>query len=149
MTTVSSSPLALGQPKRLPLEVLFRAKTFLDRWLDPWSAERALANGYRVLMLDVAGCHLPDEVSTFCWSRGYFALFHYGCTTGVAQVNGTDLHGVFERKYLEVEQASFVEQQLYAPGLRAALRNRCSTMWLSHGGSSITMPSASAISGPV
>ena len=148
MTTVSSSPLALGQPKRLPLEVLFRAKTnrrtrhlslpedlnlsvawaekgsyrlqnilkFLDRWLDPWSAERALANDYRVLMLDVAGCHLPDEVSTFCWSRGCFAVFHYGCTTGVAQVNDTDLHGVFERKYLEVEQASFVEQQLYAPG---------------------------------
>ena len=148
MTTVSSNVAAAGQPRRLPVEVLFRAKSsrrtrhllvpadlnfsvawtekgsyrlenilcFLERWLDPWTPERALANDYRVLMLDVAGCHLPEEVLTFCETRGYLAMYHYGCTTGVAQVNDTDLHGIFERRYLEIEQAAFVEQQLLSPG---------------------------------
>ena len=47
---------------------------------------------------------------------GYVTLFHYGCTTGVAQVNDTDLHAELERVYCELEQAAFNEQQLYEPG---------------------------------
>jgi hypothetical protein len=89
---------------------------FLDRWLDPWTPARAEAQDYRILMLDVAGSHCGDEVVDFGWGRGYFVLYHYGCTTGVAQVNDTDLHGQFEKVYTEMEQTSFNEVQLLRPG---------------------------------
>ena len=89
---------------------------FLRRWLDPWTEERAARKDYRILMLDVAKSHVSDEVVKFSWTRGYVVLFHYGCTTGVAQVNDTDLHGWLEQLYLEIEQAAFNEQQLYQPG---------------------------------
>jgi hypothetical protein len=89
---------------------------FLDRWLDPWTPARAEAHDYRILMLDVAGSHCGDEVVDFGWGRGYFVLYHYGCTTGVAQVNDTDLHGQFEKVYTEMEQMSFNEVQLLRPG---------------------------------
>jgi hypothetical protein len=67
-------------------------------------------------MLDVAGSHLGDEVVEEAWRHGYVTIYHYGCTTGVAQVNDTDLHGAFEAAYLHLEQQAFVEQQLYDPG---------------------------------
>jgi len=62
-------------------------------------------------------------------AKGYVTLFHYGCTTGVAQINDTDLHGDMEAIYLEFEQAAFFEQQLYDPGcisrtLQARARER-------------------------
>jgi hypothetical protein len=43
-------------------------------------------------------------------------LLHYGCTTGVAQINDTDLHCELEAKYVELEQCSFHLQQLWDPG---------------------------------
>jgi hypothetical protein len=89
---------------------------YLNRWLDPWTDERAQSNDYRILMLDVAGSHIVDDVLDFAWTRGYILMFHYGCTTGVGQVNDTDLHGPFEREYLEHEQISFNEQQMLRPG---------------------------------
>ena len=148
MTCVCSSPAVASQPRKLPIELLFKAKSekrirslrlpddtnvslqwadkgsyrqehilrYLGRWLDPWTDERAQSNDYRILMLDVAGSHIVDDVLDFAWSRGYIALFHYGCTTGVGQVNDTDLHGPFERVYLDHEQTSFNEQQMLRPG---------------------------------
>jgi hypothetical protein len=148
MTVVTSSPLAASQPRRLPLELLFKAKSarrtrhldlpddlnvsvqwaekgsyrvehilnFLKRWLDEWTPERASCHDYRILFMDVAKSHLGDPIIEMAWSRGYLVLYHYGCTTGVAQVNDTDLHGDFERHYLEFEQAAFNAQQLYDPG---------------------------------
>lgn len=89
---------------------------FLDRWLEPWTPEREAAQDYRILFMDVASSHISDEVVDFCWSRGYLVLNHYGCTTGVAQVNDTDCHGDFEREYIEFEQAAFNHQQLVRPG---------------------------------
>ena len=89
---------------------------YLSRWLPAWTEERAAGQDYRILMLDVAKSHVDPEVTNLCWTRGYIALYHYGCTTGVAQVNDTDLHGEFERLYLELEQASFTSQQLVDPG---------------------------------
>jgi hypothetical protein len=118
MTTVSSNPTAASQPRRLPIEALFKAKSekrtrklevpkdlnmsvqwavkgayrqehiikFLARWLDEWTPARAAAHDYRIIMMDVAGSHCGPEVREFCWSRGYIALYHFGCTTGVAEV---------------------------------------------------------------
>ena len=89
---------------------------YLGRLLDPWTPERAASVDYRVLMLDVARSHTDVAVTDFAWQRGYVVLYHYGHTTGVAQVNDTDLHAAFEREYLEVEQRFFNEQQLRFPG---------------------------------
>ena len=89
---------------------------YLRRWLDPWSEQRALRRDWRILFLDVAKSHCGPEVLALCHERGYVLLFHYGCTTGVAQVNDTDLHGPFEKFYVELEQASFNIQQTWDPG---------------------------------
>ena len=89
---------------------------YLNKWLDPWTPERLRAKDYRILMLDVARSHVGENVLDFAFSRGYVPLFHYGCTTGVCQVNDTDCHGAFQRVYIEFEQAFFNNQQLYDPG---------------------------------
>jgi len=148
MTCVTSDETVATQPSKIPIEVLFKAKSarrtaklvvpkgvsvsiawaikgsyreehilaYLDRWLRPWTEERKAALDYKILYLDVARSHVGDRVVDFCFLRGYLALFHYGCTTGVGQVNDTDLHAEFERLYVEFEQAAFVQQQLYDPG---------------------------------
>ena len=89
---------------------------YLSRWLDPWTPEREASSDYRLLYLDMAKSHLSNEVVEFAWSRRYIVLFHYGCTTGICQVNDTDLHCLFELNYLELEQASFNRQQMLDPG---------------------------------
>jgi hypothetical protein len=98
---------------------------YLERWLDPWTPERAAVHDYRILFMDVAKSHLADEVLEFAWTRGYVTLLHYGCTTGVCQVNDTDLHADFERLYLECEQEFFNEQQLYEPGCVSRTPQTC------------------------
>ena len=47
---------------------------------------------------------------------GYFTVYHGGCTTGVCQVNDTDLHGALEREYMECEAISFYHQQVVDTG---------------------------------
>ena len=89
---------------------------YLERWLEPWTAEREAAGDYRVLLMDVARSHVGDAVWELCFSRGYVPLLHYGCTTAVGQVNDTDCHGDFQRVYVELEQATFARQQLFDPG---------------------------------
>ena len=89
---------------------------YLRRWLTPWSPERAAANDYRILSLDLAASHVHTDVEDFCWSCGYVPLYHYGCTTGVCQVNDTDCHCAFEAAYIELEQASFFNKMLIDPG---------------------------------
>ena len=89
---------------------------YLRRWLDPWTAERKASGDYRLLYLDVAKCHLGSKVAEVAWERGYVLLYHYGCTTGVAQVNDTDCHAAFESEYLEFEQISFNRRQSICPG---------------------------------
>lgn len=148
MTTVTSSPAASSSCERMPVELLFRAKSdkrvrklevpkdlafsvawaekgsyrqehilaFLRRTLPEWTEARHASSDYGLLYMDVARSHVADEVVEFCWSRGFVLLFHYGCTTGVAQVNDTDLHGALERIYCEIESQSFHEQQEVEPG---------------------------------
>lgn len=89
---------------------------FLRRWLDPWTAEREAAGDWRILMLDVARSHLDEEIAAFAETRGYIVLLHYGCTTGIAQVNDTDLHAELSRVYLHLEAMRFVRQQQMDPG---------------------------------
>ena len=87
----------------------------LRKRLELWTPEREASKDYRILFMDVARSHVSDAVGDFCWERGYIALYHYGCTTGVGQVNDTDCHCEFEKNYLEFEQRSFNEKQLLDP----------------------------------
>ena len=89
---------------------------FLDTWLDPWTEERAKRQDWRMLFLDVAKSHLADELERLLWSRGYIRMIHFGHTTGVAQVNDTDLHMQLERIYQYYESEAFFEQQTIRPG---------------------------------
>ena len=148
LTSVSSDKASCLQPKRLPLEVLFRGKTnrilkglrvpdnvnmtvtfqakgsyrvenmlsFLDRWLDKWNDARVASADWRILLLDSYSAHFDESIQRLCWSRGYILLFHYGHTTGVTQVNDTDLHGPFKRIYLEFESQDFFDRQIMDPG---------------------------------
>ena len=70
---------------------------YLERWLQPWSEERQAAGDWRLLYMDAYKAHLTDRIQELCWPRGYVCLYHYGLTTGIAQVNDTDLHGEFSR----------------------------------------------------
>ena len=65
---------------------------YLDRWLAEWTPERRAAGDWRILYMDVAKSHVSEGVTLFAHDRGYCCLYHYGCTTGVAQINDTDLH---------------------------------------------------------
>ena len=89
---------------------------FLSRWLPLWTVERAEAKDYLFIYLDAYSAHLTPAVRELCWERGCAVGYHGGCTTGIAQVNDTDLHAAFEREYLALEQVQFFEQNYYDPG---------------------------------
>lgn len=89
---------------------------FLERWLRPWTEEREASADYRLLYLDAFAAHLDQSVVDIAWSKGYFTVYHGGCTTGVSQVNDTDLHAALEREYVACEAISFYEQQSIDPG---------------------------------
>ena len=65
--------------------------------------------------MDYYKSHLAKRVQETAWSRGYVVLYHYGNTTGIAQVNDTDLHMRLEQLYIELETSSFTEKQLLDP----------------------------------
>ena len=147
MTAVTSNAAAASSPRKLPLELLAKARSkrrtdkltipadlnisvqwsekgsyrhanmlaYLSRWLDQWSDHRARRNDYRILLMDVASSHLSPELVDLARSRGYCVLYHYGCTTAVAQVNDTHCHADFSSIFCELELASMVQQRLFDP----------------------------------
>ena len=94
---------------------LEHVRAFLERWLDPWTPAREEAKDYRLLYMDCYRAHLDQGLVNFAFSRGYIILLHYGCTTGICQVNDTDLHEKFSTIYQELETAAFTEQQREDP----------------------------------
>ena len=104
--------------------------SYLERWLEPWTALRARQQDWRILMLDVASSHCGPEVVAFAHARGYAVLYHYGGSTGVCQVNDTDLHAELSSIFIDLEQTAFNNQQLFDPGnisrsLQAVLDDAC------------------------
>ena len=63
--------------------------------------------------MDIASSQIGAAVEDLAWEHGYVTLYHYGGTTGVAQVNDTDLHAEFSRIYIDLEQIAFTDMQLY------------------------------------
>ena len=105
---------------------------YLRTWLAPWTESRTEAKDWRILMLDIAKSHCGDEITALAHSRGYVVLYHYGCTTGVAQVNDTHLHADFSRIYTNFECMAFAAQQQHDPGyigrdLQEVVNDACRT----------------------
>ena len=61
---------------------------YLEKMLDPMVPGRDI----RILAMDTYKSHLDDAIKRLGWQRGYIVLYQGGGTTGVGQVNGTDLH---------------------------------------------------------
>ena len=66
--------------------------------------------------MDAYSGHFDPAIEKVCWERMFIVLIHYGCTTGVGQVNDTDCHCALERSYIEAETFPFLDQQLIDPG---------------------------------
>ena len=62
--------------------------------------------------MDVYSEYFDPAIQKVCLERMFIVLIHYGCTTGVGQVNDTDCHCALERSYIEAETLAFSEQQL-------------------------------------
>ena len=88
---------------------------YMAKYLKLWTPERAAAKDYRVFQMDVARCHIGDNIIDFAWSRGYLTQYHYGGVTGALQVNDTDNHKEFEREFLGFEEAAVIQRQLVSP----------------------------------
>jgi hypothetical protein len=88
---------------------------YIRLWCEDWTEARAAANDYRIMLLDVARSHIGSDIVDELWARGYLCMYHYGCVTGVIQVNDTDNHAQFEREYLAFEERSFLRRQLDDP----------------------------------
>ena len=81
----------------------------------PRTPTRAARKDFRILYMDYYKSHLGQALQDFAWKLGYLILYHYGCTTGITQVNDTDCHARFEQLYLEFETLAFQDKQLVDP----------------------------------
>ena len=91
-------------------------ESFLRWALPKWTPVRGAANDWRLMYLDAYSAHQGKDLQDIAWRRGFVPVYHGGCTTGIAQVNDTDLHGVLEQDYLHCEAIAFVDQQIIDPG---------------------------------
>ena len=85
---------------------------YLERHLEPWSGHRR----WRILLTDAYAAHMGDNIRRLAWHRGYIVILHGGGTTGVMQVNDTDLHQHLRRLYVEEEQNFLIAHNRAAPG---------------------------------
>ena len=79
---------------------------YLEEMLEPWSPGRDI----RILMCDAYAAHLDPAVRRLAWPRGYIVAYQGGGTTGVGQVNDTDLHEKLSELYQELEQEDHLLQ---------------------------------------
>ena len=89
---------------------------YLEKYLEPWTAERADKGEWKILLLDSYRAHWSEDIERCCWQRGYLVLYHYGNTTGVMQVNDTHVHAPFKRLFVAFEAPSFAEKAMSDPG---------------------------------
>ena len=88
---------------------------YLGRHLLPLTPERIASADFRILALDAFEVHKTTRVKEFANSRGYLIIAHRGGNTPVSQWNDTDLHGPFEKAYLELETLDFNAQLAEKP----------------------------------
>ena len=81
----------------------YRAEHVLD-YLDKMLEQLTPGRRIRILMCDAYKAHLVEAVRRFAWGRGYVVVYQGGGTTGVGQVNDTDLHETVSANYQDLEQ---------------------------------------------
>ena len=79
---------------------------YLEELLDPLIPGRDI----RILMCDAYAAHLDPAVRRLAWNRGYIVVYQGGGTTGVGQVNDTDLHEKLSDLYQQLEQEDHLLQ---------------------------------------
>ncbi len=75
-------------------------------------------------MLDAYKPHLDCKVWQFAFEREYIIIPHGGGTTGIAQVNDTDIHQPFSAEYIAREQVELLEKMLRMPANWTPTRSR-------------------------
>ena len=113
---------------------------YLDLVLDEMTPDR----DWRILLVDAYAAQTTEAVRRACWHRGYVLISHGGGTTGVAQVNDTDLHQTLKRLYIELESAEMLDQQRLRPGGVPVPKKEDCISWMAHVWHSSAMHSAVA-----
>jgi flavin-binding protein dodecin len=99
---------------------------YLELVLDPMSPDR----DWRILLVDAYAAQTTQAVRRACWHRGYVLISHGGGTTGVSQVNDTDLHQALKRQYMELESAEMLDQQRLRPAAVPVPRKEDCIQWM-------------------
>jgi len=99
---------------------------YLEEILDPWVEGR----DWRILLADAYAPQMTDAVRRCAWLRGYVLIIHGGGTTGITQVNDTDLHQLLKRLYMELEQGAAAEYMRLNPGGCPVPRKEDCMAWL-------------------
>ena len=99
---------------------------WMDRHLDAMTPGRR----WRLLLLDVFAAQTTEQVRRAAWKKGYVLCIHGGGTTGITQVNDTDLHQHLRRRYTEMEAADLLKQARLDPKATPIPRPENCSQWM-------------------
>jgi hypothetical protein len=99
---------------------------YLELVLEPMSPDR----DWRILLVDAYAAQTTKACRRACWHRGYVLISHGGGTTGVSQVNDTDLHQALKRNYMELESQDMLDQQRLRPHAVPVPRKEDCILWM-------------------
>ena len=99
---------------------------YLELVLDPMVPGR----DWRILLVDDYRAQTTLAVRRAAWHRGYVVVAHGGGTTGVMQVNDTDLHQPLKREYMNLESAEMLDQQRLRPAGVPVPRKQDCIAWM-------------------
>ena len=85
---------------------------------------------WRILMVDAFAAQTTPAVRRMAWHKGYVLIVHGGGTTGICQVNDTDLHQFLKAGYCDLEAGEMLEQQRLVPGCCPVPRKQDCLQWM-------------------
>ena len=113
---------------------------YLELARDPLTPGR----DWRLLLVGASAAQTMPAVRRACWHRGCVLISRGGGTTGVSQVNGTDLHQTPERLRIELGSAEMLDQQRLRPPAVPVPKKEDCIMWMASVGHNAAMHSAVA-----
>jgi len=99
---------------------------YLEQVLEPMHSGR----DWRILFVDGYRAQTTSAVRRLAWHRGYVLIVHGGGTTGITQVNDTDLHQPLKVVYLNLETGELLEQQRLRPASCPVPRKEDCINWM-------------------
>ena len=99
---------------------------YMQQVLEPPTEERR----WRILLVDAYRAQMTDAVRRCAWRMKYVLIVHGGGSTGVSQVNDTDLHQPLKKGYVEMESAEMLDQQRLRPASVPVPRKEDCLAWL-------------------